>query len=310
MSSKQGFEDRDTFDFFGKLYVKLKRIKAFYQAKVSKDLGFLAEGPVSVEEGEDEELFGVSPSSSQSHFVNRIDEAARSMSRGETGHELFSEGFLEYSVPVEEKQNQWEFSFDCSMESISNAAADEESISEKGFLKLNTIDHKLKQGSRVKEQSRAIPRTRSNKLEFKDDIGRVEGPNEAFSGQKKAKHVPDFIGFSEIQSEPKENKRSNNPKACPDFENIFNEGKYKNIDSRNNKLEFVSRERIRKSTKLFNEFASLPRNKKTISNQVRHSTNLKGVSDNSASLLPEFDNSTRRRVPARNTRETSIDFLI
>lgn len=275
---------------------------------MSTDLGFLKRNQASVEEGEDEELFGVSPSSTQSHFVNRIEEAARAT--GEAGQELFSEGFLEYSVKVEESQNRWDFSFDCSLRSISNVGENEVLDGQKGFLKLNTIDHKLKEASTLKTPSKFISQPKSNKLEFTDQKEDFWEPRKTDFGRNKSNNAPDFIGFSDAEAEPKENQRNNLPRTFPDFENIFNESKYKNIDCRNNKLEFVSRERIRKSTNQFNNFARLSRNQKEDLKKRKWKTELSKKPEIRDSLLPEFDNGNTTRVPEKSTRKNSVDFLI
>ena len=80
----------ETFDFFGKIFVKLRRFKEFYCAKINSDLQFLDSSSVLAEEGEESELFGKSPSSDQAHFVNRIDEMAESICKQRRGK-------LEYS---------------------------------------------------------------------------------------------------------------------------------------------------------------------------------------------------------------------
>lgn len=294
------------FAFFGKFFVKLKRVKAFYAAKVDADLGFLAKARSSAEESEEEESIWQSPCVRLSHFVNRLEEAVHRRPGGARPSEMFSKDFLKYSVKDEAEKDPWDFSFD-----LSNFTSNDQEGSEGedaggsgGFLKLNTIDHG--QSSAARKKGKSAIRGVSTKLEFFDEPSQ---PKDRRPGAEHSGEQPDFIGFSEFGSRLTEGKGGEPAKDFLDFENIFEQPPAGKGGRRSTRLEFVSRERVRKSTNRFNSFATLQRKKDGEVARAPRKSELRRGPGKSESLLPDFDNGTLDALPGKKPRQASVDFL-
>ena len=101
--------------------MKLKRFKAFYKEKVDSDLDFVKKVLKNDENSDekDEKIFEYNPCSILSHFVNRIDEVSTKIYKQEMKKHELSDGFLSFSSDLDLKEESIDYTFNCSLTSIS-----------------------------------------------------------------------------------------------------------------------------------------------------------------------------------------------
>lgn len=309
------------------MFVKLKRMKEFYCAKINNDLGFLerARCGASVEEGEEGDIFGEDACSGLSHFVNRIDQRAEELVQRPNDSREIPEDFLDF-VNSNEKKEENEFTFDLSLKSFAKEKKKKVKQKQKGFLRLGTMEsanspiQKTRSGleffpSQKPQKKKAFKSTQLEYIEapdFFDVASKMRRMDTPRSRQRTLSKVslasksksPDFIGVGDFKSGPRRPKRP--VKEYKDFQNIFEETGWPRVNPKRHTM--VERTKpdpleslwVRRSTQL-------DRKQKINPNSVDM---LFVEEEKGTGLLPEFDNRpsvAKRRV--KSTVQTSVDFL-